>query len=804
MTRRLPITPTWITWFLIFALGFSVAACSSPEERAQAHYQSGQELLKAGEFAKAGLEFRNALKYNEKLSGAWFGLATVEEKNQNWPAVNESLQHVIELDPKNFEALLKLAKLEFAALQLDQALKNINAANEFKKDDPDVYALRAGILLRLNDREGARADAERALAINHDSPDALAVLAADQMVDKNFKAALMFVDRGLLKDQKNLGLLMFKVVILDQSKDDVELEAVLRQILATHPEMKGARQALLAFLSSRKRTAEVEAEMRAWIAIDPTDKAMSLDLVRFVNSTKGAEEARQELEKLIAAQPEVVDYKLALAQFNFTEKKSDKAVADLQAIIIKGEPKDDVLRAQLLLANFSLQLGQNDKAKAIVGDVLKGDAKNADALAIRANLSLNAGELDNAVADLREALNQQPNSTSLLMLLGRAHERQGSVDLANSRYAEAVKASNYATQVTLEYVAFLQRRSKADEAENLLDRAIANNPNDTGLLQALAQLRLSKQDWVGAQAVSEALKKTGDSSSATQQIAGAVLLGQKKYDESIETLKNAYTSAPQTAQLMNALFVAYVQAGKTSEAEAFLNSILAANANNADALVLMGTLKAVQNQPKDAEASFKQAIDRQSSNPVGYVALAKFYLSQNQVSQAEAVLRSGREKVPSDFNTNYLLAGLLESKNDTDGAIAIYEDQLKLTPDALIIVNNLASLLADYRTDPASLDSAKQLAQRLVAIDLPQFKDTIGWVAYRSGDYRNALLNLEQAAEKLPTIALIKFHLGLTYVALKRNADAKDQFAKADVLLKDKDPLKEKIREAVAAIAAGN
>ena len=146
----------------------------------------------------------------------------------------------------------------------------------------------------------------------------------------------------------------------------------------------------------------------------------------------------------------------------------------------------------------------------------------------------------------------------------------------------------------------------------------------------------------------------------------------------------------------------------------------------------------------------------------------------------------------------------MKSKNDVEGAIAVYDEQLKATPDALIVINNLSSLLADYRTDAESLERAYQLAQRLEAIDVPQFKDTLGWVAYRRGDYRNALLNLEQAAEKLPDLAIVKYHLAMTYVALKRNADAKDQFAKTDALLKADDPLKEKIRTALAGLEASN
>lgn len=37
-----------------------LTACSSPEEKADAFYKSGTELLASGDFRKAALEFRNA------------------------------------------------------------------------------------------------------------------------------------------------------------------------------------------------------------------------------------------------------------------------------------------------------------------------------------------------------------------------------------------------------------------------------------------------------------------------------------------------------------------------------------------------------------------------------------------------------------------------------------------------------------------------------------------------------------------------------------------------------------------------
>jgi tetratricopeptide (TPR) repeat protein len=789
-----------IKFFLIVMLGLSVVACSSPEQRAKAHYQSGKTLLDSGEYAKAGLEFRNALKFQENFADAWYGLALVEEKNQNWQAVNQSLQKVVELDKKNADAFFRLAKVQFASMKLDDALKNVNAANDLKKDDSATLALRAAVLFRLNDKDGARTDAEKALALNPDNADAHAVLAADQMASGNTVAALQFIDRGLKGDPNNLGLLMFKLKIYEDAKDDTNMEAVLRKIIETNPQVKDLRRALVDFLARRNRVADLEKEMRAWVAADPIDTGTGLDLVRLIRQTKGADAARQEMLAMIAAHPTIGTYKLALAHSDFMDNKIDDALAMAQTVADQKDQKEDSTRAKLLIAEIKNRTGKPEEGKALINGVLESDAKNVEALAMRAGMRLQANEVDNAVADLREALNQQPQSVQLLQMLARAHERQGAVNLAIDRMGEATKVSNYDPGVVLDYVALLGRQNKGDQAELLVNDALTRHPNDERLLTTLAQMKLNKQDWAGAQEVADTLKKINTKSVISDQISGAVQLGQKDFSGSIETLKGAYTAAPQSARAMDTLVYAYLQAGKTDEAQAFLKTILDGNPNNAAALALQGAVQASVKKPEEAEASFKLAIERQPKQAVGYAALAKFYMSQKRGDDAFAVLKQGNANVPTDMQISLGLANQYEARGDTESAIKLYDAQLAITPDALIIVNNLASLLADYRTDAASYEKAYQLSRRLDTSPMPEFKDTVGWVAYRKGDYRTALLRLEEANEKLPKLPLIKYHLAMTYAALKRTADAKAMLTDALGLVADGDPLKATITSALAGL----
>ena len=116
-------------------------------------------------------------------------------------------------------------------------------------------------------------------------------------------------------------------------------------------------------------------------------------------------------------------------------------------------------------------------------------------------------------------------------------------------------------------------------------------------------------------------------------------------------------------------------------------------------------------------------------------------------------------------------------------------------------VQFLASLLADHRSDKASLDRASLLAASLQDSRIPQFKDTMGWVYYRRGDFRTAVTLLEPAAANLPGLALAHYHLGMCYSSLGQFEKAADQFKAA--LAADPDTeLEMKIKNGMKTIAA--
>lgn len=114
----------------------------------------------------------------------------------------------------------------------------------------------------------------------------------------------------------------------------------------------------------------------------------------------------------------------------------------------------------------------------------------------------------------------------------------------------------------------------------------------------------------------------------------------------------------------------------------------------------------------------------------------------------------------------------------------------------MIAANNLASLLSDHRNDRASLERAETLVASLRETQIPQFKDTLGWVSYRRDDYANAVPLLEKAAAALPNVALVRYHLAMSYIAIRQTAKAFEQLRAARSLASDPE-LEGKIEEAL-------
>jgi tetratricopeptide (TPR) repeat protein len=757
---------------LAMAAALLATGCSSPEEKAQRFTQHGMELLKEGNLVKAQLEFRNALQINANLVPALYGMAEIAELRGQWDQMYGLLNKVVELDAKHLDAQLKLGRLMLAANQLDKALNVGNAMNALAPEDPNVLAFRASLFYKLGNTKEAVRLANAALAKSPNHVNALVVLATERIAADDPKKSIEYLDASLRQNDRNVAVQLIKVQALEKLSRLDQAEDIFRRLIELYPDEKAFRQILAQFYLAHDQKEKAEAQYRETAAKYPRDMQAKLDVVRFVNSVRGSQAAADELGKLINDEPGNLD--LRFAQATLYQEQNDRKSADavLREIIVKADGKPEALRAQGLLTASLLAQGDKPGATKLVQGILEKDARNEQGLVLRAGMAIDERRFEDAIADLRTVLRDTSGSVSAAELLARAHDLNGQRDLANDYYARAFQASKLAPQIGMNYAGFLMRQGKAKQAEGVLQDVLRATPDYEPAMKLLAQSYLRTGNLVGAQAVSERALKLKDRGVLSNQIQGAVYAAQKNYQNSISSFKRAYDSSPSDLQPIVALVRTYLLANKPKEALNFINSVVQASPDNSAALLLQGQLLALTGKKDQASRVYALVIERDPKNVTAYVVMANSLAAEKQYDQANRVLEQGLEAVPGDFTLHLTQAGLLETAGKIDAAIALYQNLLKEKPGSEVLVNNLASLIAEYRTDPDSLKQARELAQSLKGSDQPQYQDTLGWLAYKQGNYREAGDLLASAVRQMPDVSLIRYHYGMSQLALSNKQAA--------------------------------
>ena len=185
---------------------------------------------------------------------------------------------------------------------------------------------------------------------------------------------------------------------------------------------------------------------------------------------------------------------------------------------------------------------------------------------LRATIRIDRGQYNDAISDLREALNNQPKSADLLLLMATAYERSGKNELVERQYADALKSSNFDSNVGLRCVDYLQRKGDLEHAEDILSEVIKHNPQNTQIWSTLAEIRLKRQNWAGALEIADAIDRKGDDNGVANQIRGSALAGQNKIDQAIAALEKAHTQRPDAVQPVVALASLYIQKGNGAKA----------------------------------------------------------------------------------------------------------------------------------------------------------------------------------------------------------------------------------------------
>ena len=756
---------------------FALAACDTAEERAEAHYQRGLQLIEAGEVERAMVELRNVFRLDGNHHEARLVYANqLVEMGEIAEAVGQ-FRRLVEQDWANVEGHKNLAELAFAIDDFQTGVTHTERAYELDPTDPEIRARKAMIDFYDGRREEGRAMARAVLEERPDLLPARMLLVWDRWERGDFAAMHTLIDAGLEVSPESWELHSARFWLLEREGDSAAVGEQLHRMAELYPDNDMVLQWLTGWHLQEGDVDAAEAVLRARTATiradTPERTEADLRLVHFLLDVRGREAARAELERLAAEASDAHPYRRALAGLEMDAGNVERAVAMLEEIISTAEPSDARRDSQVVLAEILLATGRVEESEALVEAVLAEDANHVGSLKLRARRQIDTDRPDDAVRTLRAALHQEPRDASLLTLMAAAHERAGAHELAGDRLAMAVQVSERAPAESLRYARFLLTQGRDGAAEAVLVDSLRRHPDAPDLLVALGRIHLQRQDWAQAGRVARRLRDVG--SPEAERLAAAleadVLRGQSRFEEAIETIRGLETDS---ARAVAGIVQTYLLADNLDGARAYVDDMLARTPEDRGIGMIRAALLVLAGEIMEAEEAYRAIIADAAAYAPAYVSLHGLLLGDGRSEEAAEILQAGLEATGGDANLMFLEAGRLEREGDFEGAIAIYEDLYARDTTSVLVANNLASLIATHRADPADLERAFSIARRLRDTDVPQFADTYGWILARRGDPEAALPYLERAAAALIRDPLVQYHLGATQYRLGKMAAARE------------------------------
>lgn len=357
-----------------------------------------------------------------------------------------------------------------------------------------------------------------------------------------------------------------------------------------------------------------------------------------------------------------------------------------------------------LLGCLAMQVGQNDRAIAILS---QGVASLPGAAELHASLGLacqNAGRLDDARASYRRALQLNPQLTGVYCNLGNLCASMGRPDEAVQFCRRAIELDPNLAEAWSNLGDGLSDLGKYAEAESSYRRALQLKPD---LIVAHVNLgfALSKQDKYeeAVQPLQHALQLQPHNHEACAHLASA-MKDLKRLDESALWYEQALRLKPQSPEYFNNLGVVLHQRGRASEAAEAYQRAIQLRPHYAEAHNNLGvTLKELR-RSAEGIAYLQQALKLKPDYVDAYNNLGLAWRGLNRMDEAVAAHQKALSIQPNSPPAHNNLGIALQSLGRLDEAVSCYRRALEFRPSFAEAHSNLCfSLNYDPRIDDASL-----------------------------------------------------------------------------------------------------
>lgn len=418
------------------------------------------------------------------------------------------------------------------------------------------------------------------------------------------------------------------------------------------------------------------------------------------------------------------------------------------------------LDAREVIARAALRQGTLAEAQAQCDAIIRDHAGGpADGFRLLALLySQEPTHAESALKLLSQLQAQWPQLPGAHYALGLLALRFGKPDAAETSARAALKLDAQSTDALLLLASALIKQSRIAEADQTIERVVANSSNRTAVRLGYVNLLLeSKQTEAAAKQYRTVLRTEPDNVDARFGL-GLLALDAQALDEAAALFKPLTDDGPRHNEAAYYLGRIAQTQRRDNDALAWYekvssgNTALDAALRRADILARSDRLDAALELMQDLRAQYPPGAGRFAATE------AQWLLDADKPADALATLDAALEIHPDDIELLYARSLVHERAKRTEAAEADLRRNLALKADDARALNALGYLLT---TQSTRYTEARSLIEKALALEPEDaaIQDSMGWVLFRLGQVAEARVWLEKAYAQQKD-AEIAAHLG--------------------------------------------
>jgi putative PEP-CTERM system TPR-repeat lipoprotein len=760
---------------------------------------------------RAGLarySYNQALALQANNIDALLGIASLDIQGGNIGTARSEIADILALSPKNIEALILQGTVNQREGHIGAALDSYRQAVHLLQSNNLVTRLGmvartslAKLLISESKYDEAKEYVDYLLkaAPNHPKPSYMAGLLAYEQ--KNYQLAQEYFHKVLKLDPNHLPSLFLLGAVNMQLGNIEQAELQLSRVLAEKPNLLSARL-LLAKVRLRQAQSDQALELIEPVLEQHPEDARLLALAGQVALRSGnLDQGKSYLQSAIQQRPADNTLRGQLAMLYLAEGNERQAIEELEDIVAKGKAPQ---REQALLVISYIEGRKYDNAVKLAKSLVAKSPNNAfplnllgvaynakgeialarqsflDALVIDksfipsllnlARLDAVSGRRNDAMRRLEQVLARDEKNVSAMVAFAQLVDAENDREQALLWLEKARKMNKNALSPRLILARYYGQLGQLQKASEILRESVDIDPKNVEAVSLQGRIQLAMGDVSTAIQTFSRLLQLDDSASSYYLLAEAKFTGGEALEAEKYLLK-ALGKDPRHLKAASLLVALYSRAGNINAALKRISKIKQYHPKSPAGNELEGDILAQQHKLSQAAASYQQA--RLLGGGIRVLVKEADILMESKGPEAVIkLLSSWLDEHEEDIRIRYLLAGTYVKVSKYPNALDEYQHILKLMPDYVPALNDLAWL---YVKEDEKLSLAEQSAERAYELqpNNATVLDTLGWIRLKQGDPKSALTLLRQASEKLPDSQEVGYHLAVALMRSGKKTESK-------------------------------